>query len=171
MRNNLKKIAAAALMLACTSVFALPEDREQPIHISADSASIDDKTGITSYKGSVNIRQGSLEIDAAKVEMHRGSEGVEKIIATGRKNKQARFRQQSAKSEPYTDAEGNRLVYLVDKQTITVTGNAFVQQGSDKFSGEKIVYDIDKSIVNAFGGKKGKGRVQMVIQPKAKPAQ
>lgn len=169
MRNKLTTLLATCLLAFSSAVVALPDDRNQPIHISADSASIDENTGITAYSGDVTIRQGSLEIDAEHVQMHRNDDGVEKIIATGN-SKQARFRQQPNINDPVTDALGDRLVYLVDAQTITVTGKAFVKQGKDKFSGEKIIYDIDRSIVDAFGSQEGKGngRVQMVIQPKAK---
>ncbi|MBY4676762.1 lipopolysaccharide transport periplasmic protein LptA [Marinobacterium arenosum] len=165
MRNKLTTLLALGLLLFSGSSLALPSDREQPIHITADSASIDDRTGITRYRGNVIIRQGSLAIDADDVEMHRNDDGIQKIIATG---KQAHFRQQPSADQPYTDAYGDRLVYQVGAQSVTATGNARVKQGEDQFSGARIVYDMNRSVVDAFGGDEGKGRVQMVIQPKTK---
>ena len=57
------------------------------------------------------------------------------------------------------------MVYLVSNQTITITGNARIEQINDKFSGETIVYEMDRAVVKATGGKQ---RVKMVIQPKGK---
>ena len=56
---------------------------------------------------------------------------------------------------------------LLGRREITITGKARVVQQTDSFTGQKIVYNLDKSLVNAFGGEGEKGqRVQMVIQPK-----
>lgn len=167
MKNNYLSAAALSALLASTSSLALPEDRTKPVHISADSARIDENTGITHYKGSVEIRQGTLQINAESVDLYRSNGGIDRLVAKGRKTA-AHFRQKPAADQPWTDAWGNTLEYDVSKQNLTISGNGKVQQGKDRFSGERIIYNIDRSIVNAFGGKEGKGRVQMVIQPKAK---
>lgn len=169
MKNNLISLLTLTTLLASSYSFALPEDRNQPIHISADSARIDDKTGVTHYKGDVSIRQGTLLIEAEQVELHRADGDIERLIATSARSA-AHFRQKPAAEQPWTDAWGSKLEYEISKQSLTISGNGKVQQGKDKFSGERIVYNIKRSIVNAFGGKQGKGRVQMVIQPKAKAA-
>ncbi len=146
--------------------FALPTDRQQPIHVSADSAQIDDNTGITTYKGNVLITQGSLEIRAANVDLYRINDEVSQLIATG---SPANFRQQPSLDQAITDAFGEKLDYQVTNQTVTITGKARVEQAGDTFSGERIVYQMNKAIVNAYSGKGSSGqRVQMVIQPKAK---
>ncbi len=146
--------------------FALPTDRQQPIHISADSAQIDDNTGTTTYKGNVLITQGSLEIRAANVDLHRVNDDVSQIIATG---SPANFRQQPSAGQAITDAYGEKLDYQITDQTVTITGKARVEQAGDTFSGERIVYQMNKAIVNAYSGNGSSGqRVQMIIQPKAK---
>jgi lipopolysaccharide export system protein LptA len=55
--------------------------------------------------------------------------------------------------------------YSIIKQTVTITGNARVEQLSDKFTGEKVTYHMEKAIVEAMGGKQ---QVKMIIQPKGK---
>lgn len=146
--------------------FALPTDRQQPIHISADSAQIDDNTGTTTYKGNVLMKQGTLEIRAANVDLYRINDEVSQIIATG---SPANFRQQPSLDQAMTDAFGEKLDYQITDQTVTITGKARVEQAGDTFSGERIVYQMDKAIVNAYSGKGSSGqRVQMIIQPKAK---
>lgn len=169
MKSNLISLLALTALLASNHSLALPEDRSKPIHISADSAQIDEKTGVTHYKGDVSIRQGTLLIEADEVELYRADGDIERLIATSTRSA-AHFRQKPTAAQPWTDAWGSKLEYEIKKQSLTISGNGKVQQGKDHFSGERIVYNIERSIVNAFGGKQGKGRVQMVIQPKAKTA-
>ncbi|WP_415901773.1 lipopolysaccharide transport periplasmic protein LptA [Neptuniibacter sp. QD29_5] len=159
----------ALCVIASNSVFALPDDQDKPIYITADSASINDTTGITTYKGNVIIKQGSLLIEATNVDMYRANGDVDKLIAKG---SPAHFRQQQEVNGEFTDAWGKHMVYMVSKKELTITQNAKVIQAEDTFTGTKIVYDLDKSIVNAFGSastnSKEKGRVNMVIQPSKK---
>ncbi len=167
MRNKFFKVLTLFLACASLQLHALPDDEDKPIHITADSASINDATGITTYKGNVVIKQGSLLIEADRVDMHRKDGDVQKLISQG---SPAYFRQQPKVDEPFTDAWGLNMVYQVDDKILTITEEAKVIQDKDSFTGEKIVYDLDKSIVDAFGSKADEpnGRVNMVIQPKKK---
>ncbi len=161
--NNTRLWLAALLSLSISGTsLALPTDRNQPIHVSADTATIDDNTGITTYSGNVEIAQGSLKINARHVDLHRSESGVSRILATG----DVKLEQQAAKDKPVTNAYGERMDYQVNRQEITITGKARVVQQKDTFTGQKIVYNLDKSLVNASSGEGGQGRVQMVIQPK-----
>ncbi|NVK44119.1 MAG: lipopolysaccharide transport periplasmic protein LptA [Oceanospirillaceae bacterium] len=157
----------AALSIAVSSAaLALPEDRSQPINISADQATIDDVSGTTIYSGNVSIEQGSMKITASQVDLYRSNGDVDRILATGN----VHFQQQAARDKPVTNAYGERMDYRIDRREITITGNARVVQQKDSFTGQKIVYNLDKSLVNAFSGEGQKGqRVQMVIQPKGAP--
>ncbi|WP_286237295.1 lipopolysaccharide transport periplasmic protein LptA [Neptuniibacter halophilus] len=168
----LTKFATALTALLTLTAFqasALPEDRDQPIHITANKARIDDKTGITTYIGDVVITQGTMLIEADHVDMYRGDEGIDKLIAKGAP---AHFRQKPTAEDPYSDAWGLHMVYEVDIEKLTITQQAKVIQEQDTFTGEKIIYDLTRSIVNAFGSQdsneQSSGRVNMVIQPKKK---
>jgi lipopolysaccharide export system protein LptA len=55
-----------SISLASNWCLALPDDREQPIHISADKALRDEKQGVTIYSGNVQMNQGSMHIEADK---------------------------------------------------------------------------------------------------------
>ena len=154
-------IMLSLCILPSTSVFALPTDANQPIDVAANSASLDDKTGVTIITGAVKVIQGTMTIKADKLTMYRNAQGdINKMIAIG---KPAFFTQQQQKGQPFSKAWGSKMLYLVSNQTVTITGNARVEQLHDKFTGEKVVYHMDKAIVNATGGKQ---RVKMVIQPK-----
>lgn len=167
MRNKLLPLLISALF--SLSAFALPEDRNKPIHISADSATIDEKSGHTTYLGDVKITQGTLLIEADRVEIERGKSGVDQVTAFG---KQAHFRQKPEASKPFTDAWGDSIVYEVNKGLLTLKKNARVVSGQDTFTGSRIVYNLKTSVVDAFseGKNGGNGRVEMIIQPKQTPA-
>ncbi|WP_051560496.1 lipopolysaccharide transport periplasmic protein LptA [Marinobacterium jannaschii] len=166
-----RSIKGLAFILLCSlslGASALPDDRNQPIHISANSAMIDEASGHTIYRGNVIIKQGSILIEGETLELQRGNDGVESIKAKG---EPAHFRQQTSKGGPYSDAYGSTILYMVEKDLLTVTEKAKVINDKDTFSGEKIVYDLKRSIVDAFGDKDetaSGGRIQMVIQPKKK---
>lgn len=166
---GLKAAIVALPMFVSPGVSALPTDAEQPIHISADSASRNEQTGITRYQGNVELSQGSMRIAGQVIEIRQNREGsVTTIIARG---ELAHFQQQPKVDEPLTHAYGKVLDYNVRTEELVITGKAKVTQGSDRFSGNKIIYDMQKSTVNAFSGNKTQGqseRVQMVIQPKPK---
>jgi lipopolysaccharide export system protein LptA len=155
----------ALLLTLPLGAWALPEDRNQPINISADRASMDRRTGVTVYTGAVEIIQGSMEIRGQRVELHRAADGsIERIISTGNP---ARFQQQPAAGQPLTKAYGGKMDYQVKKQEITITENARVDQAKDTFTGERIVYNMERALVNAYGSdREGGERVKMVIQPK-----
>jgi lipopolysaccharide export system protein LptA len=153
------------LVMLSQTVHALPEDQDQPIYVTADQASMNEITGIAVYTGSVEIRQGTMLMLGSRVEMHRDDSGsISRIISTG---SPAEFHQQASANQPVTKAYGLRMDYRVPTQTVTITENARVLQDADEFTGERIVYDMDKSIVDAFRSESQDGqRVQMVIQPK-----
>lgn len=164
MHNKLRGLCAALLLWLPAAAQALPDDHNQPINISADRASINERTGITVYTGNVEIRQGSMLIKGARVELHRQGNGVSRIISTG---SPAEFHQQPEADASPTRAYGLRMDYQVNRQEVTITESARVDQGQDSFSGERIVYNMEKAVVNAFGSDDANGeRVRMVIQPR-----
>ena len=76
-------LASLWLVLSGAPVAALPDDRDQPIHITADKAVRDEKRGVTIYSGNVEMRQGSMELDADDLTIFHEAEDANKIIARG----------------------------------------------------------------------------------------
>lgn len=154
------------LLSLSTQSFALPTDRDQPIYVAADRASIDDNTGITVYSGKVEISQGSLILKGDRIELYRDSEGVvDRIRSIGRP---AYFEQQPEVDEAITYAEGAEIDYKVEAQLMVITDNAKIKQAGDEFTGAKIQYDMDKAQVEAYSDSDKNQRVRMVIQPGSK---
>lgn len=163
-----RPLLSAAFGILLSSVFALnaqamPEDANQPIHISADKASMNDNTGMTVYTGNVMVTQGSMKLEGARIEMRRGKTGgISTIVTTG---SPARLQQRPSQDKPITHAYGKRMIYHVNNKKITIEQDARVEQGKDVFTGQRIIYNMQTSVVNAFSSDDGSHRVEMVIQP------
>lgn len=149
-------------MIISHTGLALPDDDQQPILISSNSAIKDDKLGLTIYQGNVDIGQGSLNIKADKVTIYSNTDEVTKIIAEG---KPASFQQQPEVSKGLVVAKANKVEYIIAKQIITLTGEASIDQEGSSISSNVINYDLQASRIEAAGekGTNGDNRVNVVI--------
>jgi lipopolysaccharide export system protein LptA len=136
---------------------ALSTDRDQPVQIEADQANIDDIKRITVYLGNVKVTQGSMEVQADKVTLNYDTDkNVELIIAEG---KPVKFKQRPDNRDQDIQAFAQRVEYHVKNQILNLSANAEIRQGQDSFKGDKMVYDVQRSTLNA------RSRVMTVINP------
>lgn len=143
------------------SSLALPEDREQPISLEADTASFDQTTGISVYEGNVVVTQGTLYLAADKATVYLQGGEFQKMEAVGGPSQ---FRYQPTHDKPPIDGVGQRIQYNATTAKVLVTGDAKFTQGGDVFTGQRIEYDLTTDIVKADGG--NNGRIQFIIQPR-----
>ncbi|MGH8352874.1 MAG: lipopolysaccharide transport periplasmic protein LptA [Pseudomonas sp.] len=160
--------------LGSASAWALPSDREQPIRVQADTAELDDKQGVAVYRGDVVITQGTLKITGDTVTITQDKNGdIEVFTSVG---KPAYYEQKPAVDKQIVKAYGLTIQYFAANEQIVLVDQAKVIQEGNTFEGEKIVYDTQRQIVNA-GRATGatvttpRPRIDMVIQPKKKPAE
>jgi lipopolysaccharide export system protein LptA len=156
MRRKLPLALSFALLAA--PVAALQSDREQPIHIQADRVTVDETSKISTYEGNVELTQGSLHVTAERVEVHRATEGVQRVVATGAP---VTFRQRPDNAQEDVRGQAQRVEYTGDKALLELIGEAHLWQGRDEFSGPRISYESDKNRVQAAG----EGRVRAIIHP------
>lgn len=141
-------------------VFALSNDKDQPIDIAADSVDMNEAKGISIYKGDVELNQGSIRLLADKVTIYNRAKKPHKVVAIGR---QVKFRQLPDNSKHYIQGRANRAEYLVDSEELTLIGNAELKQAKDTFRSDRIIYDRVRSVVKAGAAAKGKERVKITI--------
>ena len=169
MHPNLRgapRIALTLLAMCCAApAFALYSDKEQPINVEADSVEIDHKTGISVYKGNVTLSQGSIHLDADIVTLYSRNNDIEKAIAEG---KPAHYRQRPDGKSEDIRAQSQRMEYYTGTGKLILLDGAHVWQEQNQFSGNRIEYDVERSVVNASRAKSGKERVQVIIQPRKK---
>ena len=176
MKTGLVLIWVIFSLVCSAEVLALASDRDQPIELEADTADIDDLKGISIYTGNVVLVQGSMVIKAHKLTLYNdNNKELEKAVAEGTKGKLATFKQRPEGKDKDFRARASTMIYYLKKDKIHLLKNAFVWQGGDTFSGDKIIYDTKRETVVAKSKKdkhgqpiKSGGRVKVTIQPKSK---
>jgi lipopolysaccharide export system protein LptA len=167
MRTFLKAIVFAALTTTTAMVFALPSDRNQAITLTADHATFNEKTGVTTYSGNVVIQQGTMKLQAASIVANLNArKEISSITATG---SPARFQQQVDASKGLAKGQAQKIIYNAETGIITMTGNAVLEQDGASIRGGNLRYSMNKGDIEATGGQSSTsgGRVQIVIPPSA----
>ena len=153
------KVLGLFMLAAVTTAYPLPEDREQPISLEANSASFDQNTGVSVYRGNVVVTQGSMYLAADKATVYFKNSQFVKMEAAGAPT---RFRYRPAADRPEIDGIGREVSYDVKAGQVTVSGGARFNQGGDVMTGETIVYDLSQDVVKVEGGKQ---RIKIILQP------
>jgi len=157
-RISLAVVAVLASMSG--NVNALPEDAEQPIHIRADSAELDENKNLVVYHGSVRMDQGTMRVTADTMTIELKDQLVVRITAEGDR---AHYQQQLKPDESMVYADAKTIVYFTQDERVQLTGNAYLTQNKNEFTGDLIKYDIRQGKVDAHAT--GEGTVQMILQP------
>ena len=161
------RLALVVLVLVCAIVFnvhAERADRDKPIQVEADAVRIDDLKKVAVYEGKVILTQGSLRVQADRIEVRQDAEGFLTGVATGRP---VHFRQRLDGRGDWVDAWANRVEYDARKEQVRLIGEAYLKKGEEELRGDLIVYDARTEVYQASGGLPGQkpGRVRAVIQP------
>ncbi|MCD9029271.1 lipopolysaccharide transport periplasmic protein LptA [Luteimonas sp. BDR2-5] len=166
------RLPASLLLLAA---FALPmgvaaktSDRNQTLGVDADASDCStNERAPCIFTGNVEIRQGTLEIHAARVDVRRSNGEIQRTILTG---SPVRLKQQMDDGG-WVDATAAQADYNLPTDTVVLTGNAVVNQpGKGRIEGQRIVYNMSTGQVQ--GGGEGQGRVRMQFEPRNRqPAQ
>lgn len=155
------------ILLAC-SVHALPSDKEQVMHVMADSADLNQLEHKGTYIGNVELTQGTTNLHATKA-ITKGNEKNQLIeaIAIGTKKQQAHYWAITDVKKPPLHAYADAIHYYPLRHLIELIGNARVEQGSDSFTAAKISYDTIKQHVLSEGDKTQ--RITIIYHPEKKP--
>jgi lipopolysaccharide export system protein LptA len=152
-------------LLFCVPAQALREDRDQPLRIDAASVTMNEKTGVAVYRGNVRIVQGSMRVEADRVEVLTRNMRIETVTATGRP---VRLRALLDDRDDELRASAERLVLNARTRELDLTGNVLLRHGGDQFSAAHIHYALDDQQLTAKGTGTEDGRVYAIIQPQRK---
>jgi lipopolysaccharide export system protein LptA len=160
--NKLFAGLATVLILAQGQpVAALPEDREQPIKITADKAVRNEKRGLTVYSGNVHMEQGSLTIRADTLTIFRIVEEADRIVAEG---SPVELQQLPALDEPPMHATAGVIEYYKLEDRLHMRHDARIEQDGSIVTGETIDYLINEQVVEASSNQSvDDSRVEVVI--------
>ena len=157
-------LLGAALLLAIMPFTArgLSSDRDQPMTVEADKATLNEKTGNSVYEGNVQVQQGTLVLQGDKMTVQLTDNTIEKIILTGNP---AIYRQRPDGKDTDQHAEAGRIEYHATEDRVILLENARVwQSGAEEFRSDRIVFNLKTNTVNAGGSSPG-DRVRITLQP------
>ena len=161
------------LLASLPPAFAERADRDKPMQLEANRASIDDAKKIQILEGDVVITKGTMILKADRVIITEDQYGFQKGTAFAGKGDLARFRQKREGKDEYIDGEAERIEYNTNTEIAELFHRAWVRSGNDEVKGDYIWYDAvsEKYLVTAGENKDSKAqpaRVRAILQPKNK---
>lgn len=148
-----------------TMSYAGKDDFSKTIEIASQQSFLDRIAKKSIYKGNVLITQGTLVLKADEMEID-ASYGQDKevFIATGSPAEYSQ-RQENGKM---VHATANKIEYHRQTRTLSLEGNAAVEQNSSSVKGNSIVFNMELEQIMAQGQDRNRGRVITILQPEAK---
>jgi len=151
-----------AASLCVGALLALPAQTTEnlPLHISADRAQMDDRSGIGVYTGNVVVTRGDMTLWADRITVHTEARRPVRIEAEGRP---ARAESPDLANRPRV-ATSRRMEYTFSNQVLVLIEDARVETFTEDARGDRITYDLVNETVGIEG--KDSRRVQITIQPR-----
>ena len=138
--------------------YARSDDSEQPLHITADTAELNDKTGISIYRGNVRMVQGTTIITGDTVTIFMLERKVSKMISLG---ELASYQETADDGDIlFSEAEEMHFYKLEDRVELFRRGK--ITENDSVFHSEHIIYYLDEGLIDA-GTKTD--RVEIMIMP------
>lgn len=162
--NLARTVLCAGLLANCLAAAALESDSEQPIYIESNSATYDERKGISIYTGDVQVTQGSMHLDADELTVYLKDGKIDKWVATGNP---ARFKQTRPGKEEIK-AKSQRAEFYAEQSRLILIDKAMVWQGENTTTSDRIEYDTKNAIVSAGQKSSDAKRVRVTLQPKNK---
>ena len=150
-------LAAGIVAEAQTTTMAfggMAIDPDAPIEMTADSLNISQPDGTATFSGNVLVVQGELRITASdmRIEYVEGTNGertrISRLLASGG----------VTVVTPAEAAEAQEAEYSIEDESVVLTGDVLLTQGSNVISGPKLTIDL------AAGTGTFEGRVRTILQ-------
>ena len=149
-------------LLSCSmSAVALESDRQQPLEINANATDGTLGDGITTMRGDVEIRQGTLHITADEAEVKKANGRVQSVTFRGR----PAYLEQEIEEQGLVKATAATIDYQVATGIVTLTGNADVQHPQYQISGDVLTYDLKVQHFEGSSAEDGNGRIHIRLDP------
>ncbi len=148
-------------MLVCGQAFALQTDRQKPLEVNANSTDGTLGDGVTTLRGDVDIRQGTLHITADEAEVVKADGRVQKVAFRGK----PAFLEQEIEDQGLVQATANSIEYQVASGMVTLSGKADVKHPQYQISGNLLTYDLNIQHFKGTGENGGNGRIHIRLDP------
>ena len=149
------------LVFVFQPLIALESDRQQPLEVNANSTDGTLGDGITTLRGNVEIRQGTLHITADEAEVKKMDGRVNSVTFRG----EPAFLEQEIEEQGLVQATANVIDYQVASGLVTLTGRADVKHPQYQISGDLLTYDLNIQHFQGSGDENGNGRIHILLDP------
>lgn len=172
--------AGLVAALALPAAQAERADRNQPLTLESDQpCTVNLLEQVSQCSGNVVVTQGTLRLNAQRLELRQTPDGYQIATATGTEADPARCREKRDGVDETIDGSARRIVYDGKAGTLRFEGDAVVRRlaGSrtlDEIHGRLIVWDSVAEQFSVEGGAATPGnpggRVRAVIAPRGASA-
>ena len=158
---NTKIIAWCLLMIlanTANTAFARSDDSEKPINITADTAELNDKTGVSIYRGDVEMIQGTTILHGDVITVYTVNGQVNKMISVGN----LATYQETTDDGDIVYAESEEMIYNSAEQKVELFRKGKITQVGNIIKSDYILYLTEEGIIDTGTTK---DRINIVIQP------
>jgi lipopolysaccharide export system protein LptA len=177
MPESMRRTLLCAVLLAAAPLCqAEKADRDKPVNIESDRATVDEISQVHIFDGNVTLTQGTLVISGDRLEVKQDAEGFKTGVATAKPGNLAHFRVKRDGREEYAEGEAERIEFDARSDVTKFINRAKVRSGQDEMRGQYILFDGVNESYSVTSGPAGsvvpgkENRVRAVIQPKGKAA-
>ena len=149
------------ILLLPTQLLALPEDRQQPIQVEANSLEVRDQENINIYTGNVRLQQGSLEFRSELLTLHFDDQN--ELVLIEMTGAPATFRQLDDQQQEM-NGQAEKLQYRRSESILILSGKARFSHKGDTIESNRIQLNTETKSIQA-GSSEPDNRVRMLIQP------
>lgn len=130
------------LVLGLPAQAPAQENRSEPIQLDADTADIDNATGVSVYTGDVVLTQGNRTITGERMVVHtRNGRELDHIVVEGNP---ATWEQQPESGGEVIHGEAPRMEYHAQgPERVKLLEGGRITQGRNTFTGETIEYNLE----------------------------
>jgi lipopolysaccharide export system protein LptA len=154
-------LLATALLLPGWPAAALESDRQKPLEVNADSTDGTLGDGVTTLRGHVEIRQGTLFIRADEAQVDKADGKVRQVTLRG----DTAYLEQEIEEQGMVKAWAELIEYQVANGIVVFTGAAEVEHPQYEVSGEQLRYDLGAQHFEGMGSDSGNGRIRIRLDP------
>lgn len=150
------------------TLMALPQDKNTPLQVVADSVVVNYADGITTLQGNVTVTQGSTKLNGNKVIVYTDKQQqLIKLIAYGDTHQQASYETLPTIKSSLFHATADIITYMSIKKLAIFDGQAHATDGINQFDGPEFKYWAEKQEI--VTEKVANQRSTIIIYPGSKP--
>lgn len=149
-------------------VQATEPEAPEPLVIEANRVEIDDRTGVSTYTGNVQVTRGGMRLNCDILTIQHSDGKVEQGECEGQP---ATFRRAAEGEKKEVRGHAQRVEYYTDEERVILLNDAHLEQERDTFDSQRIVYFLQRDVVHAGTEAQDSDRVRITIHPDEKEQQ